>query len=44
VINSAFLLAILTTPIDSIMNAGHEGDNFEDWPSAKIGPHKNFPL
>jgi hypothetical protein len=18
--------------------------NFEDWPSAKIGPHKNFPL
>jgi hypothetical protein len=19
-------------------------ENFEDWPSAKIGPHKNFPL
>jgi hypothetical protein len=28
----------------------HEGprklncENFEDWPSAKIGPHKKFPL
>jgi hypothetical protein len=19
-------------------------ENFEDWPSAKIGPHENFPL